>query len=39
MKFMSLFGMDAEEMKRLNDENEREYEDYCARGMVKEAKL
>ncbi len=39
MKFMSLFGMDAEEMKSLFDENEREYEDYCARGMVKEAKM
>jgi len=39
MKFMSLFGMDADEMKRLFDENEREYEDFCARGMLKEAKI
>ncbi|MBA4077449.1 MAG: hypothetical protein C0508_20635 [Cyanobacteria bacterium PR.023] len=39
MKFMSLVGMDAEEMKSLFDENERVYEDYCARGMVKEAKI
>lgn len=39
MKFMSLFGMDAEEMKNLLDEHERQYEDFLARGMVKEAKL
>ncbi|MFA6210867.1 MAG: hypothetical protein WCT03_24740 [Candidatus Obscuribacterales bacterium] len=38
MKFMSLFTMDAQRIKDLLDETERQYEDCLARGLVKEAK-
>ncbi|MDQ5937560.1 MAG: hypothetical protein QG574_4919 [Cyanobacteriota bacterium erpe_2018_sw_21hr_WHONDRS-SW48-000092_B_bin.40] len=38
MKFMGLFTLDAQKIKELLDETERQYEDCLARGLVKEAK-